>query len=161
MRQFLVPGLLWFSITGCGLLAGVYFAFSAFVMTALGRIDQGAGIAAFNSVNAVIARSLFMPIFLGSTLSAAALTVLACFRWGEPGAAAMFAGGLIYVVGMFVVTMVFNVPLNDALAAVVPGSAQTAEFWSRFLRDWTFWNHVRTVASTAALMLFVIALGAE
>ena len=76
MRQFLVPGLLWFSVIGCGLLAGVYFAFSAFVMTALGRIDQSAGITVFNSVNAVIVRSLFMPVFLGSTLSAAALAVL-------------------------------------------------------------------------------------
>lgn len=161
MRQFLVSGLLWFSVIGCGLLAGVYFAFSAFVMMALGRIDQSAGIAAFNSINAVIVRSLFMPIFLGSTLSAAALTVLAFFRWGEPGAAAMFSGGLIYLVGMFVVTVFFNVPLNDALAAVEPGNSQTAEFWSRFLRDWTFWNHVRTVASTAALMLFVIALNAN
>lgn len=34
--QILVPGLLWFSAIGCGLLAGLYFAFSTFIMTALG-----------------------------------------------------------------------------------------------------------------------------
>ena len=36
----------------------------------------------------------------------------------------MIAGGLLYVVGMFVVTMVFNVPLNNALAAVDPASPE-------------------------------------
>lgn len=158
MRQFLIPALLWFTLVGIGLLAGVYFAFSAFVMTALGRVDQATGIAAMNAVNAVILRSLFMPLFLGTTLSAAALGVLALFRWGEPAAAAMLAGGVIYVSGMFVVTMVFNVPLNDALAAADPTSAQAGKLWARFLRGWTFWNHVRTIASTAALVLFVVAL---
>jgi uncharacterized membrane protein len=49
--QTLVTGLLWISAIGCGLLAGLYFAFSTFVMTALGRIDQAAGIAAMNSIN--------------------------------------------------------------------------------------------------------------
>ena len=44
--RMLVTGLLWFSAIGCGLLAGLYFAFSTFIMTALGRIDQAAGISA-------------------------------------------------------------------------------------------------------------------
>lgn len=161
MGQFLIPGLLWFSAIGSGLLAGVYFAFSAFVMAALGRIDPAAGIAAMNSINAVIVRSLFLPFFLGTTLSAAALAVLAVFRWGEPGAVAMLVGGVIYVLGMFLVTVIFNVPLNDALAAADPAATQAADLWARFLRDWTFWNHVRTVASAAATGLFVIALAAD
>ena len=33
---------------------------------------------------------------------------------------AMVAGGALYVLGMFVVTVIFNVPLNDALAAADP-----------------------------------------
>jgi len=69
MRQHLVTVLLWFSAIGCSLLAGVYFAFSTFVMTALGRIDQAAGISAMNAINTVIVQSLFMPFFLGTTLT--------------------------------------------------------------------------------------------
>lgn len=95
MSQYLTSALLWFSAVGCGLLAGVYFAFSAFVMAALGRVDPAAGIAAMNAINVVITRSLFMPFFLGTTLTAAALAVLALFRWGEPGAIAMLTGGVI------------------------------------------------------------------
>jgi uncharacterized membrane protein len=161
MRQLLTPGLLWFSAIGCGLLAGVYFAFSTFVMTSLGRIDQAAGIAAMNSINAEIVRSLFLPLFLGTTLASAALVVIACVRWGEPGAVTMLAGGIVYVVGMFVVTMVFNVPLNDALAAAHPSSPEAASLWARYPEDWTFWNHVRTVASTGACALFIAAIAAR
>jgi len=161
MRQFLTSGLLWFSAVGCGLLAGLYFAFSAFIMTSLGRIDQAAGIAAMNAISVDIVRSLFMPLFLGTTLACAALAVLACLRWQEPGAIAMLAGGVLYVAGMFVVTMVFNVPLNDALAAVDPSAASATPVWARYLVDWTFWNHVRTVASTAATVLFIVAIAAR
>jgi uncharacterized membrane protein len=161
MRQFLTSGLLWFSAIGCGLLAGLYFAFSTFIMTALGRIDQAAGVSAMNAINVEIVRSLFLPIFLGTTLSSAALAGLAIFRWSDAGAAAMLVGGVLYVLGMFVVTMVFNVPLNDALAAVDPSSAPAATLWTRYLSDWGFWNHVRTITSTAACALFIVAIAAR
>jgi uncharacterized membrane protein len=157
----LVTGLLWLSVVGCGLLAGLYFAFSAFIMTALGRIDQVAGIAAMNAINRVIVQSLFLPVFLGSTLTCLALAILAPFRWDEPGAVMWLAGGLLYIVGMFVVTMVFNVPLNNALAAVQPASGEAAAIWARYLTDWTWWNHVRTIASTLAFVLFIAAIAAR
>jgi uncharacterized membrane protein len=158
MQQLLISGLLWFSAIGCGLLAGVYFAFSAFVMTSLARIEPASGIAAMNAISVEIVRSLFMPLFLGTTLSAAALAVLALFRWGEPESIAMLAGGVIYVAGMFAVTMMFNVPLNDALAAVNPAGTEGASLWARYLKDWTVWNHARTVASTIACALFIAAI---
>ncbi|HEX2749443.1 MAG TPA: anthrone oxygenase family protein [Verrucomicrobiales bacterium] len=158
MQKILIPGLLWFSAIGCGLLAGLYFAFSAFIMRALGRIDPPAGMAAMNAINAGIVKSLFMPVFLGTTLTAAALAVMAPFHWGEPGALAMLAGGVLYVSGMFVVTMVFNVPLNNALAAVDPSGPGAAPFWARYLTDWTMWNHVRAISSIAASAFFIAAI---
>ncbi len=161
MRTLLTSGLLWFSAIGCGLLAGVYFAFSTFVMTSLARIAPGAGIAAMNAINVEIVKSLFMPLFLGTTLAGAALAVLAVLRWGEPGTMEMVAGGGIYVLGMFVITMIFNVPLNNALAAVDPASAQGADLWARYLRDWTFWNHVRSIASASSCALFIAAIAAK
>ena len=120
----LVTGLLWFSAVGCGLLAGLYFAFSTFIMTALGRIDQAAGISAMNSINVVIVQSIFLPLFMASTFASLLLVVLSLFRWSEPDAWLMIAGGLLYVVGMFIVTMMFNVPLNNALAAVQPATSE-------------------------------------
>lgn len=161
MRQLLTTGLLWFSAIGCGLIAGVYFTFSAFVMTALGRIDQAAGLAAMNAINVVILRSLFMPLFLGTTLAGAALALLSLFQWDEPGAIVTVVGGVTYGLGMFLVTMIFNVPLNNALAVVDPAGAQGASLWARYLKEWTFWNHVRTLASLAASVLFTLAIAAK
>jgi uncharacterized membrane protein len=161
MLQSVITGLLWFSAIGCGLLAGLYFAFSTFIMTALGRVGQVSGIAAMNAINTVIVQSLFMPFFLGTTLTSLLLAIAAVFRWGEPGAVAMLAGGVLYVIGMFVCTAVFNVPLNNALAAVDPASAEAASLWARYLTDWTLWNHVRTVSSTLACALFIWAIAAR
>jgi uncharacterized membrane protein len=151
--DMLVTALLWFCAIGCGIIGGLFFAFSTFIMTALSRIDQAAGIAAMNAINAVIQRSLFMPVFLGTTVASLALAATGLMRWGEPGALAMAAGGVIYVVGMFVVTIVFNVPLNTQLTRT-----PTADVWAKYLKEWTPWNHVRTVASIAASALFICAL---
>jgi len=158
MLQSVVTALLWFSAIGCGLLAGLYFAFSAFIMTALGRIGQVSGIMAMNAINTVIVQSLFMPVFLGTTLASLLLAIAGLLRWGEPGAAAMLAGGALYVIGMFVCTAVFNVPLNNALGAVDPASTEAASLWARYLTDWTLWNHVRTISSTLACALFIWAI---
>ena len=161
MRQVFTTGLLWFSAIGCGLMAGIYFAFSTFIMTAFGRLGQAAGIAAMNAINVDIVRSLFMPLFLGTTVVGAALVVMGTLRVSEPGAVSMIAGGGLYVIGMFVVTMVFNVPLNNALAAVQPSAPEAGAVWAAYLKDWTFWNHVRTVASVVGCALFVAALASS
>lgn len=159
MAGTLVTALLWFSIVACGLLAGLYFTFSAFAMTAFARLDTAAGVAAMNSINRVIQRSLFMPLFVGSSLSSLALAVIGALHRNEAGACAALAGGAIYFIGMFVVTMIFNVPRNNALDASDPATAEGEALWLRYRKEWTGWNHVRTLASTAALVLFVIALG--
>src|ERR1700741_3128030 len=123
--------LLWFCALGCGLLAGLYFAFSVFIMNALDRLGPAAGAAAMNSINSVILRSPFMPVFLGTTLAAAALAAIGVMPWGAPRTPWLLAGGSIYVIGMFGVTMLFNVPLNNELVA------NSASAWPNYLSAWT------------------------
>ena len=158
MTQLFLTCTLWFGAIGCGLLAGVYFAFSSFIMAALERTGQAHGVAAMNSINATILGSLFMPFFCGTTLASLILAINGLVRRGEPGAMAALAGGLIYFAGMFLCTIVFNVPLNNSLAAVDAGSEAAAPAWARFLKEWTFWNHVRTIASAAAGALYIAAI---
>ncbi len=161
MLAHLTIGLLWFAAIGCGLMAGVYFAFSAFIMTAFARITPQSGIDAMAAINDVILRSLFMPLFVGTTLGALILAGVGVLRWSVPGSAAMALGGVIYVIGMFGVTMVFNVPLNNELVAAAAAPDRNApNVWSRYLVTWTRWNHVRTIASTAAAAAFIVALNA-
>ena len=161
MTNLIVRSLLWFSAIGCGFLAGVYFAFSTFIMTALGRIEPLHAISAMNSINSAILRSLFMPLFFGTTAASAALVIIGLPRRSEPGATAMVAAGLIYIAGMFLCTVFLSVPLNSALAAVDRESGSAASAWARYLKEWTMWNHVRTISSAAASALYIWAISAK
>lgn len=143
---------------GSGLIAGVFFAFSVSVMRALGRIPAAAGIAAMQNINVVIINPLFIGTFMGTALLCAILTVLTLLRWDSPGSAYVLAGGVIYLVGSILVTMIFNVPMNNALAAVQPDSTEGANVWANYLTNWAFWNHVRTAASLVSAILLTIAL---
>ncbi|PPK66361.1 putative membrane protein [Actinokineospora auranticolor] len=131
-----------------GLVAGIFFAFSVFVMRALGAVPPESGVAAMRSINRVIITPLFIAVFLGAGALGVALAVLG--PWPHAVAAAL------YVVGVFGVTGARNVPWNNELDALTPGTAEAAAYWAGYLRRWTAWNHVRTVASTGATVLYVI-----
>jgi uncharacterized membrane protein len=158
MTDKLLFALTLFSALGCWLMAGVFFAFSTFVMKALAWIQPGQGIAAMQSINAAVPGSLFGMTFLGTAAACAALAVLSLFRWHKPGARYLLAGCLLYLAGAILVTMIFNVPKNNLLAAVDPASGEGARLWVGYVSSWTVWNHVRTVASIAAAALQTIAL---
>lgn len=158
MMQGLVTALLWFAAVGCGLIAGVYFTFSAFVLTALTRVPDTAGIAAMQSINRVILRSLFLPLFFATSIVAALLALVAALQWEAPGSRWMLTGGLVYVVAMCLCTVVFNVPLNNVLEGQDPAGAGARKVWVDYVRGWMRWNHVRTIGSTLATAAFIAAL---
>ena len=141
-----------------GLMAGLFFVFSAFMMTALARLGAPQGIAAMQSVNVAILNPLFLMVFMGTAVLSLVTAVGAIWNWSAAGSGWTLAGSLLYLVGIILVTMVFNVPLNDALAAVDPASGEGATIWERYLDVWVKWNHVRTVAGLGALACFIQAL---
>jgi uncharacterized membrane protein len=143
---------------GCSLVAGVFFAFSTFVMSALARLQPKDGIAAMQSINITAINPLFMVALFGTAAACLFLTVSSLLKWQQPGAAYLLIGSLLYLIGTVLVTIVFNVPLNDALAVAKPESVDGADLWARYLTNWTIWNHVRTVTALAAAALFTIAL---
>jgi uncharacterized membrane protein len=147
-----------FAALGCGLIAGVFFAFSTFVMSALARLQPTQGIAAMQSINITVINPFFMAAFLGTAAACIFLAVSSLLKWHQPGAAYLLLGSLLYIVGTVLVTIVFNVPLNDALARVNPDSTDGASVWISYLRNWTVWNHIRTAAAFAAAASFTIAL---
>jgi uncharacterized membrane protein len=146
------------SAVGCGLMAGFFFAFSICVMRALGAISPSQGISAMQSINVVVINPWFLAPFFGMAALSVLLIVTALARWQEPGAAWVVAGGLLYLLGTFGVTVLFNVPRNNALAALEASSEQAAALWADYLVGWTKWNHVRTIAALAAAASLTIAL---
>jgi len=143
---------------GCGLMAGLFFTFSTFVMTALGRLPPAGGISAMQSINVAILNPVFFTVFFGTAVVCMVLAVAAFLGWSEGRTVALLAGSLLYLAGSILVTMLFNVPLNNALAAVDPASADGASLWTRYLTTWTSWNHVRTIACLGAAAAFTLAL---
>jgi uncharacterized membrane protein len=143
---------------GCGMVGGAFFAFSTFIMKALARLPPAHGIAAMQSINVAVITPLFMLALFGTAVPCLVLAVASLVEWGEPGAAYLLAGGLLYVVGTVLVTIACNVPRNNALAAVDPDSAEGASQWARYVPGWTAWNTVRTVAAIAAAAALTIAL---
>jgi uncharacterized membrane protein len=140
-----------------GLAAGVFFAFSTFVMPALDRLAPGEAIAAMQSINRAAITPPFMALLFGTALGCLLLAAWALASLGERQAPWLLAGAALYLGGALGVTAAANVPLNDRLAKVDPHSATSARDWPAFERAWTRFNHVRTVAATAATALLTVA----
>lgn len=145
-------------VIGFALAGGIYFVFSVFAMPALARIDTSAAIQAMQSINRVIVRTAFLPLFFGTTMLGVLLAAGAMLGWFAGGQTLLILSGVIYVAGMFGVTVAFNVPLNNRLDVVVAGSREAAGVWTHYRARWTVWNHVRTLACCVASVLALAGL---
>jgi uncharacterized membrane protein len=142
---------------GCGLMAGFFFAFSICVMKALGRLPPEQGIAAMQAINVVVINQWFLITFFGTAALCVLATIGSFVRSSDANAWLMLAGTTLYIVGTVGVTIRFNVPRNNALAAAIPNSVEGERVWVDYIASWTAWNHVRTIAAVAATALFVLA----
>ena len=151
-----LSGLVIATIMGAGLMSGLLFAFSNFVMRALSQMPAAAGMEAMQRVNVEIVNPVFLVVFLGTTLLSALVVAVALLSRGQPGMVWLLAGGLCFLVGTFGITMAFSVPLNNALATAQLSSA--GEHWPEYVQRWQAWNHGRTLFSLAATGLLAVGL---
>jgi len=147
------------SVLAFGLLGGVFLAFSDFIMRSLGGLSGHGGVEAMQIINREVFRILFMGLFL-LMAPLSVLLIVHGLAWGEDsGALLIAAAGATYLIGAFLVTVVFNVPLNETLAAMDAEGPATARFWTdAYLPRWTFWNSVRTAACALASVLVMTGL---
>ena len=143
---------------GCALNAGVFFAFSSFVMQALARLQPAQAIAAMQSINVVAVTPVFMLALFGTVLLCLALAVAAVADLGEAHAPYLLAGSAPYVLGNAVMTMVFHVPRNNVLERVEPASPGAERAWNDYRAGWTAGNHVRASSGLAAAASLIVAL---
>ncbi|MGW1544394.1 anthrone oxygenase family protein [Streptomyces sp. NPDC002309] len=145
-------------LVGAGLVAGVFCGFSTFVMRGLAALPAAQGVAAMKAINVAALRPPFMVVFLGSTLVCAVIAVVTFVLWPAEEAVELLVGSALYLFGCFGVTVLANVPRNDALAKVEAGTGEAAAYWPTYVREWTAWNHVRTVAAAGAVVAYLLAL---
>ncbi len=145
-------------LLGSAIIAGVFFAFSSFIMKAFARLPSSEGMAAMQSINVVVLNPLFLGVFMGTTVISLLVTILAIKGWGMPAAPYYLAGAGFYIVGTFLVTGLGNVPLNNRLAAIERNDPAASEIWRHYLDRWTRLNTYRTLSATMAALMMLIGL---
>lgn len=132
-----------------GLMAGVFGLYQHTVMRGLGRTDDRTFVGAFQALDRAIINPWFLASFAGALLFTAAASVL------NPGPRLLpwvLAALALYAV-VVAITVLVNVPLNDAIKAAGDPDRSTGPAAVRERFDearWTSWNLVRTIATTAA-----------
>lgn len=147
------------ALLSSALVGGTFFAFSSFIMKALGKIPAADGIRVMQSINIVVINPLFLGVFCGTALLSGFLAVLPFVTdLQEPLPLWFLSGGLIYVIGTFLLTIAGNVPLNNQLATASPSQATGQAIWRTYLKRWTRLNHARTAAAILAAFCFLMGL---
>jgi uncharacterized membrane protein len=150
----------WAGLLGAGGTAGIAFAFSNFIMASFDRLPARESIRSMQQINRAVYNPLFMGGLFGTTAVSGAGLGWGLLNLGAAEALMLIGAGVCYLVGVFLVTGLGNVPLNHALDRVCPGSEDDAGHWLRYRRPWTRWNHVRTAASITALIFYASTLAA-
>ena len=143
------------------LAAGMMYVFSTFVMRGLDRTGPVDGITAMRGMNVEANSSpAFLLTYFGSTILALVVGVIALIQLRQPGSVWLLVGAVFAILGA-VITMAFNVPLNNHLDTLNPAGlspADAAREWQAYLSTWTAWNHVRSATGVIGAALMLIGL---
>jgi uncharacterized membrane protein len=137
---------------------GMMYVFSTMVMRGLDRTGPVAALTAMRGINAEAnASPMFLLGYFSATIFALVVGVIAIVRLNQPGSWWLLIGAIFTILGA-IITMAFNVPLNNHLDTINPDGlsvADAAREWQAYFSPWTAWNHARTLAAFigAALML--------
>ena len=150
--------LTFFAALGCGVVAGVFFAFSSFVMKGLDRLPPPRAVEAMQEINVAAPTPAFMAVLFGTALACGGLMLSSLFVWSEPSAVYLLVGGGLYLICAIGLTIVYHIPRNEALARVEARGAEAESRWSSYVSGWTAWNHLRFAGALAASASLVMAL---
>ena len=138
-----------------GLMGGVLFGFSSFVMPALNRLPASQAVATMQSINELAPRALGLPLVVGG-IGSVAVGVWALTRGDIPaGTKALLLSGALAGAVAFAITPGYHVPRNDRLATVTADSAAAGPAWEQYYPGWVGMNHVRTALSLASAALVI------
>ena len=146
---------------GAGAAGGTFFAFSTFTMKGLERLPPAQGAAAMQAINKEAPTPPFMLLLFGTGAAFVVLMVQAALHLDGPGAKLRLAAGILYVVGVVLMTAAYHVPRNNVLDGLDAESAAGIAYWATYLQEWVRMNHVRTIAPLVASLLLMIALRVE
>lgn len=143
---------------GAATVAGTFFTFSTFTIAGLKRLGPAEGAAAMQAINEEAPKAPYMLLLLSTAAAFLVVMVHAGLHLAEPAACLRLVAGALYLGGVVLLTGLYHVPRNDALAALDPVSAEGIAYWGTYLAEWVWMNHVRTVAPLVAALLMTVSL---
>ena len=145
--------------TSAALMAGFFFSFSVSINAGLGRLSDSQYLRAMQSINKSVQNPIFFIVFFSAVLL---LPCAAFLQWKISWISfcLLLSATIFYVLGVFFITIFFNVPLNNKLEIFNIASADTKEIKimrNIFEDSWNNWNFVRTISSITCLLLIIVA----
>ena len=144
-----------------GLIAGLLFGYSCSVNIGVKSLENNEYIKAMQSINGAIQNPYFLIVFMCLLLL---LPVASFLQYKEIANASFYfilTATVIYFVGVFGVTMVCNVPLNELLAKFDILTATTNEIAAMrqsFEKSWNTYHSIRTIASMVSFGLTILSV---
>jgi len=159
MRILLSP-LALLSLLLTGAIFGFFYAWVCSTMWGLDAADPETAIKAMQAMNASVRNGVFAPAFFATPLVSFATGLVAWSVGARPAALWFTLAGVVYLFGGMILTMVVNVPMNQALALVETPLTKEAALavWTEYSAPWQLWNIIRTIASGTALLLTGVGL---
>jgi len=150
--------MLLLSTVSTALIGGLFYAYSCSVIPGLSRLPDISFIQAMQSINRAILNPLFFASFMGT------LVLLPITVWLFKDQSLVFylllAATLLYFGGVFLVTMIGNIPLNNLLDVADLTKLDAAgldDLRNRFENSWNFFHRIRTIASFVCIVLVAYA----
>jgi len=139
------------------LVAGVFLAFSDFIMRALISANPIGAIESMQEINVTVLRSVFLTTFFSLVPATIGLSIISVSNMESSAKFLVLTGTAIYLLTVILVTIIGNVPMNEKLAHMPPSSPDTISYWRHYGLSWTKLNHLRTIGAFATAVCFLLA----
>lgn len=144
-------------------MAGLVFGFAAVVMPGIAKLSDGAFLLAFKTIDGVIQNSqfTFMLVWVGSIFTVIATLVLGTLNLNGGLFYLLLAASALYLLGVQLPTVCFNVPLNNTLQDLDLSELSESELVSvraTFEAPWNRWNIFRTFSAIGSVVAWLLLL---
>ena len=143
-----------------GLIAGLLFSYACSVNLGLHLLSDGEYVKAIQAINSEIQNVYFFIVFIGILFLLPTATWQSFSSMNKTAFYLLLSATIIYFIGVFVVTMFGNIPLNNQMAAInltTINNEMLAAFRNHFESYWATYHLIRTAASIISFLLIIIA----
>ena len=154
---------LFFSILLCALAAGFILTYAIIVMPGLSKLDDKEFIKAFQVTDGIIQNNqpIFILIWLGSIISVLGTIITSILSLGIVEAWLIIFAGVIYLLGVQVITISIHLPLNKHIQKIdinLTNSQTLSEVRKNFETKWNYFNNIRTGIALFVILIFLLIL---